>query len=274
MVYCGDFFQIPPVMSPSVFMEPKALPSSNMNQQNLLDRIGFESWMNIRDVVILGESMRHCEDTEFGACLKRVRQGTSTEKDLIYLNRRVMGPHLESELASFNGGTKHVPLVVRSNDLRCALNWQAVKAISARTGLKPIVCVARIVNSDGKLFTRCDVETFLRTTDNQTSNLPIVLPLFPEMPVRVTQISPSSCGFLTVRKGLFWEWISHKPRTLRKLLVSELTALSPVSYLQFATCSLRYSKVCRRRNALQYQTYTHLELFRCCNSSHQGLKWI
>lgn len=72
--------------------------------------------------MILRENMRYSKDENYTICLKRVRLGEGTKEDIEMLDTSVFcSAKLTGKLASSSIlGT--VPLVVRGNDARMALN--------------------------------------------------------------------------------------------------------------------------------------------------------
>lgn len=142
----------------------------------------------MRDVVILKESMRQSTDPEYAAILRRLRNGQTTGNDMEMINGRVVGPHLKTEMerAHKNRQKGSVPLVVRGNELRVALNWECIGAISKRTGIKPVVVVASILSGANELLSK-KMALLFETSDNQTNNLAVFLPAMVGMPVRITQ---------------------------------------------------------------------------------------
>lgn len=54
VIFCGDFFQIPPIGTDPVFVDPR---KSNY-KTTIEDHIGFEIWIEIQSVIILKENMR------------------------------------------------------------------------------------------------------------------------------------------------------------------------------------------------------------------------
>lgn len=182
VILCGDFFQIPPVCAECIFMDP----SKSKHKTTFLGKLGYDLWKGIQHVVILKENMRHSEDESYAFCLKRLRRGECTKEDIEMFNTRVfcsakMMGKLDS--SSFSGT---VPLVVRGNETRMALNWKCVKELSLACGRKPIVCVAKIFSGNWDVFMETDMKKLLACNDTQTSNLSPLLPLLPGMPVRVT----------------------------------------------------------------------------------------
>ena len=78
-------------------------------------------------------------------------------------------------------------MVVSSNELRFALNWAAVCPVSKQHGFFPIVCVAEVNPSKCGSYSKKDMYKLVNSSENQTGNLPVLLPLIPGMPIRITQ---------------------------------------------------------------------------------------
>ena len=160
-------------------------PVTDMRQNSTLDAMGYQLWQELDIVIILEESMRHKQDVEYSELLGRVRQGGTKEGDLKPLNSRVVGCELQKQLQDCCSG--QVPFVVRTNELRQALNWKAIGKSSELNGVMPIVCVARVTTQGHGRLSNKDLNIWLRTDETETSNLPVLLPLLAGMPVRITQ---------------------------------------------------------------------------------------
>lgn len=94
ILLCGDFFQIPPVASDPVYLDP----SQAHKTRHLLDFIGYQKWRSAQDVVILKESMRQSKDPVYAGVMQRFRNGQATSLDMELINGRVVGPYLKDEM--------------------------------------------------------------------------------------------------------------------------------------------------------------------------------
>lgn len=181
MIFCGDVFQIPPIGSDPVYRDPE----TRQKVPSTLDLEGYELWRKVENVVILEESMRHNEDHEFAQCLQKVRRGVFRPEEVRMLNTRVMRKALMPEYAKCKQGM--TSMVVSGNELRQALNWKSVALMAARLQRKPIVCVAEMNASRARWFPSPDIAMLLQTAENETNNLPALLPMLPGMPIGITQ---------------------------------------------------------------------------------------
>lgn len=206
MIFCGDFFQIPPVKKSPVFTSPSVQHavdgvncSAAINSRYARDLIGFNLWRAIKNVVVLKETMRYKDDPFYGSIMGRLRMGTSSEQDWQVLNRRVLTGDSLQQLRSSSQGK--VPLVVKGNELRHALNWQSVGSVSRSTGITPVVCVANMQPIRGTPFTATEIKALLRTGDQKSYNLAALLPILPGMPIRITQNIAVKIGIANGTEG-------------------------------------------------------------------------
>ncbi len=76
LVFCGDFFQIPPVNAESVYQNP----ANSKRKLNDMDYECYNIWRSITNVVIQKENMRQMQDGTFGKDLKAIRRGQFPRK--------------------------------------------------------------------------------------------------------------------------------------------------------------------------------------------------
>lgn len=125
MIFCGDFFQIPPVASEPVHQDPE----TGVKVPTSLELEGYQLWRSVENVVILEESMRHNEDEYFSQCLRNIRRGVYRPSEVKMLNTRLIRRELMFEYADCEEG--EMPMVVSGNELRQALNWKSVGKMAA-----------------------------------------------------------------------------------------------------------------------------------------------
>lgn len=214
VIFCGDFFQIPPVKKSPVYINPCLQQQHHVvhderKQFNTYtegkaidgrDLIGFNIWRDIRNVILLKETMRYANDPLYGSIMGRLRTGKCTEEDWTLLNSRVLREESSKELTDRFIG--NVPLVVKGNELRHALNWQSVSSMGKSLGMTPVVCVAKMSPIRGAPFNSAEVRKLLTVGDQKTYNLAVLLPLLPGMPVRITQNIAVSLGIANGTDGI------------------------------------------------------------------------
>ncbi len=102
--------------------------------------------------------------------------------------------------------------------------------------MKPIVCIAEMEPSKGVLSSP-DLEHLFHATDNKTSNLASLLPLFPSMPIRFTQNIAVELGISNGTEGRLLELefslgTQFRQSTLFGLRCLVSSTLPSVAYVQ------------------------------------------
>lgn len=196
VLFSGDLFQIPPIASDPVYLKPK-----EGGRNIFLDSRGYDLWRRINTVIILEKSMRQSEDEKFQKCLSRIRYGNYEDNDISFLNQRFLNSDNFDNI--FQKQLSQVPIISNTNSSRFSINWKCVKAFSEHLKLNPYIVCADLINCSDVHFTKEQLELLCNSADTDTNNLPIILPLLPGMPVRITQnisvdigISNGSTGVL------------------------------------------------------------------------------
>ena len=90
VLFCGDFYQLPPVSGLALYDTSDAAATAGMSAQ-----VGFESWHLLSHVVMLTTNYRAAGDPEWMALLRRIRSHTAEPRDLATLGRqRVSASHM------------------------------------------------------------------------------------------------------------------------------------------------------------------------------------
>lgn len=131
IIFAGDFAQLPPVNESRLYSHLKTSGMGRIAGQKAV--FGKLLWLSIKTVVILTEIMRQSgnENTRFIELLDRLREGKCTQNDFDLLNTRL----IKNAKPNWNGPDwQNVPLIVRNNEEKDAINAHAAEAFARQTG--------------------------------------------------------------------------------------------------------------------------------------------
>ena len=111
VLFCGDFFQFPPVLGRALW---QALPNTDEVSSNTE---GKRLWALFHRVILLNEQMRQQDDMEYCRLLRRIRSGTTTMEDYLSLIEQIG----IKTLTPTDGAQAH-KVIVRCNQLRQHIN--------------------------------------------------------------------------------------------------------------------------------------------------------
>jgi hypothetical protein len=128
VLFFGDMLQLPVVSNYPVYIRHQRWEK------------GHQLWRSINAVVILTQQMRQAEDPEYASLLGRLRLHAPTERDIELLQSRIGAPLPQSAL---------VPIIVRRNSLRQAINDRKLRLMTEITGSPITYCIAKVIKKYG-----------------------------------------------------------------------------------------------------------------------------
>jgi len=128
VLFFGDMLQLPVVSNHSLYICHPAWEK------------GHELWRSLNAVVILCQQMRQAEDPVYAALLGRLHLHIPTEEDIKLLQSRI-GKPLPPSVS--------VPVIVRRNALRNAINDRKLHLTSGLTETPITYCVADVTERSG-----------------------------------------------------------------------------------------------------------------------------
>jgi hypothetical protein len=153
--------------------------------------------------VFLTENMRAKRDPEFIQLLSDLRWGRLTDTQLAALNTRVLGHvpvHLTSDKAFYR------PIVVSTNELRCAINRNMMFEAAQRLNLPIYECLA-VPSERSKPV----LERIVNLNDDQTQRIPTKLAFYIGMPVMLTRKHPQLLEANVVANGVLGTIVGFAP---------------------------------------------------------------
>ena len=234
IVTAGDFLQLPPCFGGYIFEEPHLYVKSektresmtetedtvkpeNLNAKtatvrsaNAVNTNAFQLWRTFDVVIRLDQNMRHANDPSYGCLLKRLRLGEQTAEDFSTLNSRYLDPLKQNDVVhkqfkrAQELGAIDFPIACQGNSSRHAINWIAIAELSRHTNTycTPIICPALFEASKrGSKPTTNDVQQLLSLGDHELRRLTPLLPLFPGLPVHITQNISTKLGLANGSTG-------------------------------------------------------------------------
>lgn len=122
MIFCGDYFQIPPVATDPVYFPFQSSGGKTFNvsqcqkdASSLEDRC-YQICRDIKHDIILEESVRHKDGLIFEKCINNIRFGLFTKEYISLLNSCFVDHSTSTEL--FNIKLSRFPIVLNTNDIR------------------------------------------------------------------------------------------------------------------------------------------------------------
>ena len=230
-VTAGDFTQLPPCFGGYIF-EAEAVPKTRdddsevegddidneLNSRRKVSRnriepnqsTAFQIWRSFNFVIRLNTNMRHRKDPEYGELLSRLRLGNHTEQDFKILNSRYLDPHNPNDeihmqfQTNQEQGTIDFPIACEGNASRNSINWIALSEMArkSRTRELPIICPSIFsATKRGRVPTREEVAQLFSPGDHNLRRLPPLLPVFPGLPVNITQNITTKLGLANGSSG-------------------------------------------------------------------------
>lgn len=146
VLFCGDFFQLPPVNA-------KALYERTLNEKN--EKINFVTdtyntevdagrllWLSLTHCIILDQQMRQKDDIILAGILSRMRTTNVTEEDYYIICTRIL-TRLDIQLDDARWFT--APIIVSRNKLRAHINTTKIMQYSTKTNKK--IYVSKSLNT-------------------------------------------------------------------------------------------------------------------------------
>ncbi|EGZ22489.1 hypothetical protein PHYSODRAFT_285738 [Phytophthora sojae] len=163
---------------------------------------GFNLYNTINFVVFLTENMRADDDDLYARILADLRWGRVSEDNLASLNSRV-----KKAPATITASTTFFrPLVVSTNNLRCAINKVMTFKISADTGSYLYEFPAEPSNRSQHIF-----KHIIDANEDLTQRIPMRLYSFVGMPVMITRKLPVLKNMGVVANGTLGTVIGFYP---------------------------------------------------------------
>jgi hypothetical protein len=160
VLFFGDFLQLPAVSHYDLYIDkPKW-------------RHGHDIWRSLNAVVTLRQQMRQADDPIFAAALRRLRLHVPTEEDIDLLNSRIGARVPDSS---------HVPIIVRRQRVRQAINQQKLVHTSKVSNLPIVHCVADIIKTNMSKHQIYKVKQDTRTLGDA------ILSVIPGAPLMITK---------------------------------------------------------------------------------------
>jgi hypothetical protein len=186
IIFAGDFYQYPPVMSTALWAPIPAHSQSTASE--VQQHLGRITWKRLETVVTLDEQKRMAGDPVYTESRLRLRTCTCTLSDVALFNSRVIKSLDDPDgINMSNGAYPTAAAIVNTNHVQEELNVQKAQANAALLGLPLTVCAAKDIDHDTKVLVRPSLRTQLLKMDTSrlTSSgaLPGLLPMYTRMPV-------------------------------------------------------------------------------------------
>lgn len=146
---------------------------------------GYALYNGINFVVFLTENMRAKHDQVYTRILSELRWGRITDVDLATLNTRAFQQDRPTVRDMPDSTSFYRPVVVATNNLRCAINRTMTLQVAKRLG-RPIYESTAVASNRSRAILR----RILNVNDELTDRIPIKLLFFIGMPVMVTRKHP------------------------------------------------------------------------------------
>ena len=172
---------------------------------------GRTLWCQLNYAYFLTRQMR-CDDPVYSSMLSdlRTRSTKNIHKHAELLARRTLGSKTADADANCNAFAD-IPIVTTRNSVRVAINFHKAKVHSAALGLKTLIIMARdMTTKNGVPLDLTTRKRLLHRLDNQTSNLPGMLPLVPNMPMVIKANAATELGICNGTRCFFSRIILHE----------------------------------------------------------------
>lgn len=184
VIFAGDFAQLPPVGEARLYSRLKTSGAGRIAGQKAV--FGKLLWLSVRTVVILTQIMRQSGDgsAPFVELLGRLREGKCTQGDFEMLNTRLI-ENAKPDWSDPNW--RDVPLIVRNNAEKDAVNTRSAEAYAHQTG-KEIHWYYAVDSRKGKALQDENLRNALSGLHSGKTKMRLGrLPLVIGMPVMITQ---------------------------------------------------------------------------------------
>jgi ATP-dependent exoDNAse (exonuclease V) alpha subunit len=173
---------------------------------NRLRHAGYALYEGINFVVFLTQNMRARFDPEYTHILDDLRWGHLSDVQMERLNTRVQTQVTREADAPRERDSFYRPLVVCTNQLRCAINLSMVFGI-ARDRELPVYESLAVPCARSKHI----VERLANINDNLTDRIPMKLLFFMGMPVMITRKHPSLLTADVIANGVIGTVVGTHP---------------------------------------------------------------
>ena len=196
----GDFFQLPPIKSPSI-TKPPSDKTQDTNYSWYL--AGFELFKKCNYHVFLTENMRQRHDELYQQILERMHWGVNNEDDIAILNRRSIDhPDLDIDEHYSQYRTDVVdyfsPMAIATNRERCIFNKETMYAFAK----KERTCIYEILAHSSRRGNRATIQRLKYTDDDFTSKIPLLFSFHTHaMPVMITKRIPELEAIKCISNG-------------------------------------------------------------------------
>ena len=163
LLFFGDMLQLPVVKNYPVYVRHPSWEK------------GHQLWRSLNSVVILDEQMRQAKDPVYADLLRRLRFHAPTKQDIELLQTRIGAPLPQSA---------RVPVIVRRNSLRHAINDRMLHLMSHKTGTPITHCIATVVKKCGMSM---DQVRRIKVGDDDNTLGDGILGLLPGAPLMITK---------------------------------------------------------------------------------------
>ena len=167
--------------------------------------LGSHLWEQLTDAIILTEQMR-VQDPQYQQLLERVSEGCGTQQDYQLLCTRIIGDSVDIKSDTFMSA----PMIIPGNKLVDKLNW-----IHAESHASEINCQLLISEATDicKSIDLCDSKQkqLSQLTVTKSGNLPRQCPLFPGMPIKLTENIAVELGLSNSTSGIIKD-VVYDPR--------------------------------------------------------------
>jgi hypothetical protein len=169
-------------------------------------KAGFEVYAAINFVVFLTENMRATADQQFAMLLADLRWGNLSNTELAALNARVYDPLQSNSRSSEISNNFFKPVIVSVNDLRCALNRDAIFQVARRHQIPVYEC-----DAVGPIRSQVVLQHIMNANDDQTERIPMRLLFYIGMPVMITRKHPDLVDSNVIANGIMGTIVGFSP---------------------------------------------------------------
>ena len=187
VIFVGDFAQFPPIGDYPLYHgsdpdTPLISTTSKPPTQKQIDQaVGRGLWQQLTGVIILTEQMR-VTDKVYQELLDRTAIGKGTQQDHEFLHNKVIGEEITLHDTQFIDA----PLIVPGNKLVTELNGINAES-DAQSSRKQLIINCTIDKCNKMTLTKSKLKQLHKLPFPKTANLPSQCPLFPGMPVKLTE---------------------------------------------------------------------------------------
>lgn len=208
ILFAGDFMQLPPVQDPALYMPNKMTRITEMTEEQsfvattqqgqtqgtkrkqndpscitsgtVVNAIGRELWLSVKNVIQLKKQMRQIGDPFYASILENMRNGRLTQEQREALQTKIIG---DDQIA--HGDWKNAAFIVTRNEERILINFDATKEHAHDAQQSVIYSCAEDIRGGGLLTGRKRLK-YLSVSDVKKNELCGILPLSIGMEVVIT----------------------------------------------------------------------------------------